>query len=264
MWRGILGAAGLVAPAAGEVVTQLAHDSLYQYVITDVSVYRGHPAAVPLVSVGQTLGAMTALFDTVQMAELGSGAQGSDAVLPALVADQRLLDTGSPLVFPNQDETWEFVDLDGVPAARFTLLGDAAEIERYWGTLVSTGVRRDIALAQTVGVVGPGSAVPVNPMRFLLGITGANTVAIRLKPEHFLSADQRFLDRVTSLVSPATQLLFQTDVAPAQDALDLGSTSQDAADVYDALAAPLDQVTVGGSPLAHLVLSDLTPLITVT
>ncbi len=257
--RGLMASVGLPFCEGGETVEVVQVDDEGLAIVTDLRVYRYHADATPLVAVGDELEPGQALVDTVQVYEFGSGRPRTYDALAGLAAGPDLLNgVGSSVVFPNVDEEWAVQD-DG--DVRFTLYGDATDVEAFWDAIHAQGVAAGQTLGNLVGVTGPGSEIPVNPLKFVVdNLLGANLIVVVVKPEHFLAFEAGFLVRVKSLLPAGTLLLVQTDVQPLTDELDLTDFPASAS-VYDAIQAATDVADVSGPGLVY---SDFEPHISVT
>ena len=241
--RGLFASAGLAYPTAGEVVEVVDSDAEGRVVITDKTVYRGAATATPLVGVGDVLSTGQAVFDTVQVVDLGDGKVDSLDALQGLAITSALANFDDVVVAPNADGNWSFLGYrDGQPEARFNLLGEATAVESFWNGVHANGVAVGASLATYINTYDP-----VNPMKFIIeNIIGSSAVLVALRPQDFLSNDRGFLSRIETLLPAGVLILTQIALENVQDSLDLGANA-DTVSVLDAISAPVDVVT-GGTP----------------
>ena len=181
----------------GETVEVVTSDNQGQLIITDKTVYRGHPNAVPLVSVGDVLQPNQDIYDTVQVLDLGDGKTDNLSVLQGLAITSAIADFDDVVVAPNDTGNWTSLGYrDGEPEVRFDLVGEPGAVESFWDGVHARGVATGKPLADFVNATDP-----VNPMQFLFdNLLGSNVILISIKPEHFLSDAKGFISRLETLV----------------------------------------------------------------
>jgi hypothetical protein len=250
--RGMLSAVGLQYCEGAETVEQVASDADNLLVITDKRVYRFHPQASPLVEVGEKLIRGQNLVDTLVVSDLSGGWTGNQdlfARIGSLVLSPNMTGLAGEVAFPNQDEVWSY-QVDDV---RFTLIGAPDVVEEFWDRQHAAG-----NLAGLLGITSQASTQRVNPLRFLVeNVLGANTVVIRVRPEHFRSGQIQYFARILPLLPSHTLYLFYQDLGSVSDelslaSLDLGATLNGATVATDLLGPD------SGGPSY----TDFTPMVT--
>lgn len=219
LWRGLLASAGLQYAAGSEIVESIGLDTKGLVVVTSAAVYRGHRDAAAVVAVGDTLVAGQQIFDTVELIDASDGKPDNLANLAGLVLNQGLIDGHYQVTAPNLPSTWTVIQDPANPTKpeyRFELVGTPEDVEAFWAAAHARGL-----LSTTIGeAVGVAAGTAVNPAQFFVdNFLNGKLIIILLKPQHFLTQEVGFLDRIRTLLPAGVLVLTQIALGPASDTL---------------------------------------------
>jgi hypothetical protein len=250
LWRGLLASTGLQYAAGDEVVESVGLDSENLVVTTSKTVYKGHSAAVAVVSAGDTLRAGQQIFDTVELIDVSDGLPDDLHGLAGVVLNQDLVDGNVVVTAPNTPSTWTVIQdvVTGRPEFRFELIGAPADVETFWSAVHARGLQ-----GTTVGeATGAQAGDPVNPAEFFVtNFFNGKLLIILLKPQHFLAQESGFLDRIRTLLPAGVLVLTQIALGDTSDTFAVDGTV-DTVSVCSAVSAT-DTVNTnsGVGPLAR-------------
>lgn len=224
VWRGLLASAGLQYVLGDETVQTITSDTEGLVIVTDLSVYRGATGAQATVAVGDVLRAGQQIFDTVTLIDVSDGLPDSLAGLAGVTLDPGLIDGGWSLAAPNLPSTWTVIpDLaTGRPQYRFDLTGAPEDVEAFWTAAHVRGLQ-----GQTIGeATGAAAGDPVNPAQFFVNnFFNGKLIIILLKPQHFLTQETGFLDRLRTLIPAGVLVLTQIALGDTSDTLDVSGAT---------------------------------------
>lgn len=230
-------------PQQTETVEVVKADARSLLVITDQRVYRFHPAAVPLVAVGDVVHAGMPLTNAVQFFEFNRG-QVPDA-MTAIHLERGFLTEGyyDGITFENKTVP-TVVGSDGTyTTLQFEVGGWPLDVEKFWEDFHARGVAAGQTLAhlldQRTNKVGEPSAVnlptTINPLQFLCENVLRNhgfAVKIRLTALGPNAASVVHLRTLRRLVPAHTALLLLVEMEAGPETIvlqpDNGSYVEDA------------------------------------
>jgi len=244
------------AIADGEVVEYVTSDSVGKLVITDKEVYRFHPDATILVSVGEILIKGQYLADTYIVYDINRGQM--PPTWPALTLGRGFLFPGATdeLTFQNATLPTTYIADDGFGFAelRFPIGGDPGDVDAFFDEMQARGRAINQTLAMSldnrtnpVGQPGPTN-VPamLNPMELVIQqVLRYNALLVTIQGSQF-GPDAFGLDLGTSVIRfvmpPWTTLLGLIRLTGVGESVTLALTGEGFAN-FDAMENQTDSAS---------------------
>lgn len=251
----------------GETVAVVSADERGRIIATDREVYRFPAAAVPKVTVGQTLRVGQALVETVELIEFQNGACPAD--LSALSLGRGMLAEGyyADLVFVNAAKPLIVEEnVDGYTKVSFELGGFPTDAEKFFADLHTAGVAAGSTLAmlldrRTNKVGQPrAGALPatINPLEFLTqNVLRQNATLLRIRGDLGEGAlGLHYLRHLRKLLPPHTTLLTLVELVADRDVIIMDGPGDEDAPGYSEAPALFSAFSVDGDTVAVATLTE--------
>ncbi len=234
-------------------VRGIVNDGFNDIILTDANGYPFPQSLTPAVIPGDLLAPGTPLTTAIHVWEYTDILNATNTEIPGL-ALMIPLSTGvaAELGFANILGAWTYDALRPSPW-RFTVSGNAADVEQFWVDVDAYATANSVDLATLFGL-----PAAVNPFQLVIDQLLKNNVVIAAVQlaDIPLANPAAFPDRARLLLPPGTLIILQQGIGSISDILDLGVTASETIGYGYHVVPPTEVISVSGG---NLVYSDYAP-----